>query len=143
MPVVHYVCSVLPPEPEVLGTDIDPETGELEVLVPAKPQRAKVADLTGYSAYAADIPTDPTTGLALKSWCIVAVEAAPTVHTQLAKDADMWPFGPGATEKLALRAYLESKGETAPADEPQAVLERLHPLSDHGHVPQIANLRAG
>ena len=58
---------------------------------------------------------------------------------QAAKDPDVVIVKPGANpgEKKRVRDFLESKGETGPPDEPQAVLERLHPLSDHGHVPQI------
>lgn len=126
----YYVCAVLPSEDAVLGPP----------AIPAKPQRAKVTDLLGYTGYAADIPTDPVTGLTLKSWCVISVEAADAQHQSLAADAEMWVIGTSNEERAAVRVFLAQNGEINPPDTPQACLTRLHPMSDHGHVPQIANL---
>ena len=136
MTLLYYICPVLPSEPAVLN-----DAGD--VVTRAKPQRCKIADLDlAYKGYVTDIPVDDITGLALKSWAIVAVEAEPSIHIRIAKDVEVWPIRPDASSKSNVRAFLASKGEIAPPDKPQAVLECLHSVSG-SHVPQISDLRVG
>jgi len=132
----HYVCAVLPPEPEVLDA-----AGN--TIKEALPQRAKVHDFRPRVSHAADIPVDTATGLTLRDWCVVAVNADPPIHAQLAADPDIWPIGGKADEKRNVRSFLQGRGEDTPPDTPQGCLTRCHPMSDHGHVPKIEDLRAG
>lgn len=132
----YYVCAVLPPEDAVLGPP-DSVTGRPVVVTPAKPQRAKVADLPGYTSYATDIPTDPSTGLTLKPWCVAAVSADAAVHDLIAADPEVRLIDKAAQVRAQVRVFLTQKGEVAPPDTPQGCLERSHPGA------RIEDLRAG
>lgn len=143
MVLVHYVCPVLPPEDAVLGPP-DPVTGVRPVSSPAKPQRPKIHPLEmrlprGASTHA-DIPTDPVTSLALKPWCIVAVDADPPAHVRLARDPEIRPIRQAAFDRQKVRKFLAARGEVNPPDDPQGVLTRLHPASARGHIPRVAGL---
>lgn len=151
----HYVCTVLPPEPAVIdGTREVPVLDDDDqpvldddgnsvtetrpnVVKQALPQRAKVRDFRPRVNYAADIHVDETTGLAVRDWCVAAVNADPTIHVQLAEDPDIWPIGEQAAEKRAVRSFLRGRGEGAAPDTPQTCLERSHAGA------KIGDLRAG
>jgi len=131
---VYYVCPVLAPGIVIL-LDGPEDVG----------YRPKISDLLDSqdASWSTDIPSDPVTGVALKDWCIVAVEASSAVHTLLETDSEVWPVKLGGREKQDVRTFLSAHGEISPPDDDQGILTRLHSITDDGHIPQIANLRAG
>lgn len=136
----YYVCKVLPPEDPIFGTSIDPATGALEILVPAKPQRPALADKSVRVNWAADIPTDKFAGLALKDWCVAAVETDVAGHTAIDDGVDVIQIHP--SNRNALLSFFSGRGVAVDVGDPQALLTALHPLTEDGRVPRVEDLRA-
>lgn len=138
MPPIYYVCPVLPPDATSIW------------------QRPKVWDivLPKGSSIHLDIPVDessgPNRGRALKSWCIVAVDTTPAAHARIRRDREIVPILRRTVgERRRVRAFLRNHGEEIDSepgssddaeDEPERILRRLHRMSDHGHIPRLADL---
>ena len=135
---VYYVCPVLPPGFVTLkdddGNDVIEEVGW-------RPKISDLLDGVERHRWSADIPNvSRTDGTPAKPWCIVSVEVDQAVHDALETDPEIWPVKPDGAARRDVRSFLRDKGESNPPDGEQEILTRLHPVTEDGHVPQIANL---
>lgn len=136
----YYVCPVLPPGPVIVKDDDGNDAGIDEGW------RPKISDLLNGvdHSWVTDIPNvSRTDGTPVRLWCIVAVEVTAAVHAILEADPDIFPLKDNASSRSQVRLFLRDNGEDSPPDRKQAVLTRLHPVTEDGHVPAISDLHAG